>query len=150
MDTKNELFDWNKYRQFVSSIVPDCKMKFLADTPDMVLGKSVRRDVVHFIANFMYNTGANPEDIFILFKGGYCYYFAKILETAFGGTIVWEPDAGHILWMDENQILYDIEGVRDDIILKDIRSLDDLEAEAKRLNTGGIQAYMHIDDLDPV
>lgn len=150
MDSKNELFDWDKYRKFVSDMVPDCKEKFLAGTPNIVLGNPVRQDVVHFIANFMYDTGANPEEIFILFKGGYCFYFAMILETAFGGSIVWEPDASHILWMDENKILYDVEGVRDDILPENVRSLDELETESKRLNIGGIRSYMHLDDLSPV
>lgn len=140
-------FNWDKYREFVSSIVPDCKQTFLSGCPTHVLGKPVRNDVVNFIANFMYDTGANPEDIYILFKGGYCYYFAKILETAFGGTIVWMADASHILWMDENQILYDIEGVRDDILPEHVNTLDHLEEEAKRTGSGGLKSFMHVDTV---
>lgn len=64
--------------------------------------------IIKFIADFVY---FDDQDVHNRFKNGYCYYFAKMLQTAFpGGYIAWAVPFGHLVYM-YNQIPYDIEGV---------------------------------------
>lgn len=79
--------------------------------------KGSRRDVLEFIANVLYQQGdEGSETIRFLFHAGYCYYFAKMLEDAFGGEVSWHTNYSHIVWRDTREgegkdIFYDIEGV---------------------------------------
>lgn len=41
---------------------------------------------------------------------GNCYFFAKILESAFMGTIVYDAIAGHFLFTQDGEIYYDWAG----------------------------------------
>lgn len=46
------------------------------------------------------------------FCAGYCYYFAVMLKDAFHrGEICWCAPFGHISWVDDNGVPYDIGGV---------------------------------------
>ena len=76
--------------------------------------KGYRKDVITFIANIRFNCNENNKngsiDITNLFGSGYCFYFAKILQTAFGGDIYWHQNHGHIVWSDDGQKFYDIDG----------------------------------------
>lgn len=46
------------------------------------------------------------------FRAGYCYYFAHLLKTAFGrGEVCVAAPFGHMVWVDDNGVPYDIEGV---------------------------------------
>lgn len=64
--------------------------------------------IIKFIADFVY---LDDQDVHNRFKNGYCYYFAKMLSTAFpGGYIAWAVPFGHLVYM-YNQVPYDIEGV---------------------------------------
>ena len=64
--------------------------------------------IIKFIADFVY---FDDQDVHNRFKNGYCYYFAKMLQTAFpGGYIAWAVPFGHLVYM-YNQVPYDIEGV---------------------------------------
>lgn len=64
--------------------------------------------IIKFIADFVY---FDDQDVHNRFKNGYCYYFAKMIQTAFpGGYIAWAVPFGHLVYM-YNQIPYDIEGV---------------------------------------
>lgn len=50
-------------------------------------------DILRFIADILYHCGAGnveTKSIQMLFRSGYCYYFAVMLQDAFpGGTICW-------------------------------------------------------------
>lgn len=35
-----------------------------------------------------------------VFADGYCYYFAKMLQEAFGGQVAWVQDTKHVVWVD--------------------------------------------------
>lgn len=74
--------------------------------------------VLQFIADFLYHgvpdipLEESSESVRSTFRAGYCYYFAIMLQAAFKrGTVCWAAPFGHIVWMDENNIPYDIEGV---------------------------------------
>lgn len=41
---------------------------------------------------------------------GNCYFFAKILESAFFGSIVYDPINGHFLFTQDGEIYYDWAG----------------------------------------
>ena len=72
------------------------------------------KDILEFIYNFFssHSSGIeNNEHIRKIFRDGYCYYFALILQDAFpGGKIVWCAPFGHIAYQ-YNNTLYDIEVV---------------------------------------
>lgn len=74
-----------------------------------------RKDVLEFIYNivnkFSYINLESCETIENLFACGYCYYFALMLKDAFGGKVCWHYGHGHIVWVDETDIAYDIHGV---------------------------------------
>ncbi len=70
------------------------------------------KDVITFIANFLYADEKNSEVVYNLFANGYCYYFATMLKAAFNrGTICWHRNHSHIIWLDDDNIAYDIGGV---------------------------------------
>lgn len=71
--------------------------------------------VLQFIYNFLMHGGEeNAEVIRNQFQNGYCYYFARMLQTAFNrGTVCIAAPIGHFVWLDENQVPYDIEGVNE-------------------------------------
>jgi hypothetical protein len=77
--------------------------------------------VLRFIFNFLNlqtpmnnnnNTTTSPADIiYKQFASGYCYYFAHMLQLAFKrGEICWAAPLGHIVWVDTNNVAYDISG----------------------------------------
>jgi len=97
----------------------------------------VRKDVLSFIYDIdnkstQYDSNIKEKIYFfrtpaeIMFADGYCYYFALILKDAFGGSIMWHKNHGHIVWMDENKICYDIYGVFDDYGEGDIVPISEL------------------------
>lgn len=70
------------------------------------------KNVLEFIADFVYFQNDADEIIMIQFRSGYCYHFANILKTTFDrGDVCWAAPFGHIVWRDEDDIVYDIEGV---------------------------------------
>lgn len=71
--------------------------------------------VLQFIYKFLMHSGEeNSEVIRNQFRNGYCYYFAHMLQQAFNrGTVCIAAPIGHFVWMDENQVPYDIEGVNE-------------------------------------
>lgn len=80
--------------------------KFENDADDKVLG---------FIYDFVWHSACSVEEydlIRAMFMCGYCYYFAHMLKTAFSrGQVCWCAPFGHFVWVDENNVPYDIEGV---------------------------------------
>lgn len=68
------------------------------------------KDVISFIEGFL----GDHEIIWQTFTAGYCYYFAVMLKDAFQrGEIRWCAPYGHICWVDDNGVPYDISGVCD-------------------------------------
>ena len=87
----------------------------------------INMNVIRFIddvSSFPDQDGIPGDHIDHLFCAGYCYYFAHMLEMAFGGKVCWIQDRGHIGWADcdkdctleqlQNAIVYDITGIADD------------------------------------
>lgn len=81
----------------------------------------VNMEVIKFIdsiTDFPDRNGKVSENIEHLFCAGYCYYFANMLQLAFGGTVCWVQDKGHVVWLDGtdvfNDIAYDVTGVYTD------------------------------------
>ena len=84
--------------------------------PEFMRGKSKEKlinvEVLKFIAMFTNSTAEDYELSTVqLFQGGLCYYFARLLQDEFGGTIVFKKFGGHIAWMDGNKIIYDSFGI---------------------------------------
>lgn len=71
--------------------------------------------VLQFIYNFLMHSGEeNSEAIRNQFRNGYCYYYAHMLQRAFNrGTVCIAAPLGHFVWMDENQVPYDVGGVNE-------------------------------------
>lgn len=70
------------------------------------------KQVIEFIANFIYANEQISDGVYDLFASGYCYYFAVMLKEAFNrGDICWHRNHGHIVWRDNDGIAYDIGGV---------------------------------------
>ena len=73
-------------------------------------------EVLQFIYDFSVKQGygETEEVLYQQFANGYCYYFACMLKAAFNrGEICWAAPFGHIVWVDENGIPYDISGVNE-------------------------------------
>ena len=73
-------------------------------------------EVLRFIYDFSVKQGYGEaeEVLYQQFASGYCYYFACMLKAAFNrGEICWAAPFGHIVWVDENGIPYDISGVNE-------------------------------------
>lgn len=93
-----------------------------------------RRDVLVFISAVNKYGGEITIDgirspIESLFASGFCYYFALMLHDAFGGEIVWHNEFAHILWMDENKVVYDIYGVLDDYVPEDMVPISKMDKD---------------------
>lgn len=71
-------------------------------------------EVLRFIYDFSVKQGYGEAEkvLYQQFISGYCYYFACMLQAAFNrGEVCWAAPYGHIVWVDENDIPYDISGV---------------------------------------
>lgn len=77
-------------------------------------GMKASEDVVSFISNFLNHT-KDKTAISILqqqFAAGYCYYFAVMLKSAFNrGEVCWCAPYGHLCWVDDDGVPYDIYGI---------------------------------------
>lgn len=70
------------------------------------------------VLNFIDRFRSQSKDLSRIFTQGYCYYFAAMLKDAFGGDIYLSPETDHIIWSDDKNIFYDINGVCNDRIKK--------------------------------
>lgn len=69
--------------------------------------KTKREKILFFIDNFK---KYEKEDVLLnTFTKGYCYYFCLILNTRFGGNILYDENEGHFVTKIGNYI-YDIRG----------------------------------------
>ena len=71
--------------------------------------------VLGFIFDAMQHCGReNEEVVYNFFRRGYCYYFAHMLKLAFRrGTVCVAAPLGHFVWMDDNGVPYDADGVNE-------------------------------------
>ena len=132
------MFNFDKYFEYVKSVVPEYRDAFMKDFEPgsaYVNGAPIRMDVINFIADMLYNTGADPRSIHVLFKCGYCYHFAVILEHEFGGRIMWVVGDSHLVWVDDNNLAYDIEGYRNDLTIDMLHSADDMDFDNNELES---------------
>lgn len=104
-DYKLALYMWNNpstydlpldiFREIENSITPD----------DTVL-KFIEQFKTHLQSDEAY------EHIERLFRAGYCWHFAHLLQNVFGtGTVCNAYPFSHVMWVDKSGIAYDIEGV---------------------------------------
>lgn len=83
----------------------------------MELYKKANEQVLNFIADFRFHCGIDSSrTIEKLFSEGYCYYFAHMLQLAFGrGVVCYVFCENHFVWLDGVSELtdtaYDICGV---------------------------------------
>lgn len=81
--------------------------------------REANEKVLYFIADFYYHSLSFYDDIEQhceclrkQFRAGYCYHFAMMLKDSFNrGEICWAAPFSHIVWVDEDDTAYDIEGV---------------------------------------
>ena len=101
-----------------------------------------RKDVLHFIGKLVScrsdEFSNSSRVIEKLFASGYCYYFALMLKQNFGGSVVWHYQHSHILWIDENDIVYDVYGVFEDYDLDDI-------VPVELLGEKGLNSFLHLE-----
>ena len=70
------------------------------------------KDVLNFIADIAFKPNCDAESTRLLFRTGYCYYFAVMLKDAFNrGKVCAAYPISHFVWVDDNGIPYDIEGI---------------------------------------
>lgn len=74
--------------------------------------------VLRFIGNFLFHgvpeipLETSCESVRSTFRAGYCYYFAIMLRAAFQrGRVCHAHPFSHIVWVDDNGVPYDVEGV---------------------------------------
>lgn len=75
----------------------------------------VDSQVLQFITDMVSCTAKNEDEYEIIrsmFRARYCWHFATILKNVFNrGEVCWAAPFGHFVWVDDNGIPYDIEGV---------------------------------------
>jgi hypothetical protein len=64
------------------------------------------QDILKFISGFRKE---NEKQVVKLFTEGYCYWFAYILQTMFGGVLYYLPISGHFV-IQIGDYFYDIHG----------------------------------------
>ena len=72
----------------------------------------VIRFINQFKTLFKELTTQETEAIEKVFRTGYCYYFAIMLKEAFNrGIVCMTYDHKHVVWMDDDNVAYDIDGM---------------------------------------
>lgn len=110
---------YNKYKEYIKKYYKsetEYCVRFVEE--QLEYDPTAKLEVLWFIAGFMYknipytDTETSSECIRYTFRAGYCYYFAHMLKTAFNrGQVCWCAPIGHIVWVDDDGMPYDIEGV---------------------------------------
>lgn len=71
--------------------------------------------VLQFITDFTCHSASSEAEYEIIrhtFRAGYCWHFAHILKDTFKrGEVCWTAPFGHFVWVDDNGVPYDVEGV---------------------------------------
>lgn len=88
------------------------KEQWLADK-EKYIGKGANPQVLEFIADFLWSQGgAGCETLRDTFMSGYCYFFARMLQSAFRrGKVCHKWPSSHMVWLDRDGIAYDADGV---------------------------------------
>lgn len=84
---------------------------------DSIINKHPNADVeiLSFIHTLTETRNADEASTIIKFyTSGYCYHFAKMLEDAFEGQVMWLYDRSHMVFMAKNRVCYDAYGVFND------------------------------------
>lgn len=73
------------------------------------------RKVLDFITELCTHMAAD-EDAYEVIRGtfhaGYCWHFAHLLKATFSrGEVCWAAPFGHFVWVDDNGVPYDVEGL---------------------------------------
>lgn len=114
--------------------------------------------VLYFISDLMTCAACTEDEYEVVrstFRAGYCWHFAHMLKNTFGrGEVCWAAPFAHFVWVDENGIPYDAEGVNDgeqaynipeeyvDDMLDDFRHIPGRDCNApKERILGAIRAY---------
>ena len=69
--------------------------------------------VIQFIGGIRYHLDVEGVDVIdSLFSAGYCWHFAQMLKSTFNrGKVVLAHPYSHVVWVDTNNVAYDIHGV---------------------------------------
>lgn len=116
---------WYQVHQVLQNYDKDCSMIFERArqlqrlvTENLQYAPNANEEVLRFIGNFLFHgvpevpLETSCESIRSTFRAGYCYYFAIMLRAAFQrGKICHAYPFSHIVWLDDNDIPYDVEGV---------------------------------------
>lgn len=74
------------------------------------------KTVLEFISNFLTSNVWHPDHYTgkeEVFRNGYCWYFAHMLQLAFEcGEVCWCAPYAHFVWMKDG-IAYDVDGVNE-------------------------------------
>lgn len=78
-----------------------------------------KEEVMKFINDFYSRDGTNSEEDKIVLRDqfmiGYCWHFAKILQSTFErGKVCWVKYNSHIVWLDDDNRSYDADGLYND------------------------------------
>lgn len=79
---------------------------------DIVMAEEVNRElnnplILKWINDFASRAGDSVE----MYANGYCYHFAHILKSMFKGEVMWILGRGHMVFMSEDLVPYDVHGV---------------------------------------
>lgn len=105
--------------------------------------KYARKDVLEYIYSILYQDSIHEsEPVRDFFRAGYCYYFANLLQDKFPrGHVRWWKDYSHMVWQDDNGMLYDIEGV-----FYDWDEDDEFVDPWKTLSKEDLDSFKHTDE----
>lgn len=103
MKTEQEFKEWSELVKQYHPKADNTVLKFIFDFLNMQYAPHDTR-----------RSDTIVDGIYTQFANGYCYYFAQMLQTAFHrGEICWAAPFGHIVWLDDNNVAYDISGCND-------------------------------------
>lgn len=85
------------------------------DRRSLALVHGADPSVLGFITGMMSHAAGTEEEYEVLrrtFMDGYCWQFAHLLMDVFGrGEVCWAAPFSHFVWVDENGVAYDAEGI---------------------------------------
>ena len=117
-DYKENSLDTVKELEFIKSKLVENPINDKANYSPKInreyCGLKGSEEVLNFIQNFLaHNNSTSAEDILkFQFNEGYCYHFAALLKGTFDrGQVCWCAPFGHMCWMDEDGVPYDIYGI---------------------------------------
>lgn len=116
----------------------------------MTINPKANPAILTFIWKFVDHTGGGArarQTVISLFESGYCYYFAKMLEDNFDGELMWVKNVGHVVFMAENGVAYDISGVYYDYDETDLVPMSILGDAVEIFKHGPVEFSMTEEDI---